>query len=293
MTKLKVLTQAIYVVLLLGCATASQAQLIVGHRGASHDAPENTLAAFRLAFEQKADGIEGDFWLTKDGHIACIHDADTLRVAGKKLLVSQTTLADLKKLDVGSWKGKQWKDERVPTLQEVFGLLPEGKILFIELKCGPEIVKPLTKVLANLSIKPEAYVVISFNEKTLAECKKQIPKVTTHWLTSYTKTKRNKTWRPVPADVFKALKQTNADGLGSQAKTTVFNAQSIERLREMGMKDFHVWTVDDVQTAKFYKRLGAFGITTNRPGYLRKALEKTGAFESKKPTKKEVKSPRD
>lgn len=86
-------------------------QLIVAHRGASYDAPENTLAAFRLAFEKDADGIEGDFYLTSDNRIVCIHDSDTERVAGKKLIVAKSTLAELKQLDVGSWKDKKWHAE--------------------------------------------------------------------------------------------------------------------------------------------------------------------------------------
>ena len=76
---------------------------LVAHRGASADAPENTIPAFQLAWEQGADAIEGDFHLTADGHIVCIHDEDTQKVAGKKLIVPESTLADLRKLDVGAW----------------------------------------------------------------------------------------------------------------------------------------------------------------------------------------------
>ena len=77
---------------------------IVAHRGASLDAPENTLAAFRLAWSQGADAIEGDFRLTKDGRIACLHDDTTQRTAGLDLTVADSTLAELRELDVGSWK---------------------------------------------------------------------------------------------------------------------------------------------------------------------------------------------
>ncbi len=83
-------------------------QLIVGHRGASHAAPENTLAAFDLAWQEGADGAEGDFRLTRDGRIVCIHDEDTERTAGKKLVVATTTLAELQQLDVGSWKDPRY-----------------------------------------------------------------------------------------------------------------------------------------------------------------------------------------
>ena len=64
-------------------------QMIVAHRGASHDAPENTLAAFKLAWQQQSDGIEGDFYLTADQQIVCIHDPDTERTAGTKRMVEQ------------------------------------------------------------------------------------------------------------------------------------------------------------------------------------------------------------
>ena len=70
------------------------AQQIVAHRGASHVAPENTIAAFRQAWREGADAIEGDFHLTKDGNIVCIHDADTKRTAGVSRSVANSTLED-------------------------------------------------------------------------------------------------------------------------------------------------------------------------------------------------------
>ena len=84
------------------CAATAQAQLVVAHRGASHDAPENTLAAFQLAWEQKADGIEADFYVTKDQQIVCIHDKTSIRVAPQQpeLFIAKSTLEDLQKLDV-------------------------------------------------------------------------------------------------------------------------------------------------------------------------------------------------
>ena len=73
--------------------------MIVAHRGASDDAPENTLEAFHLAWLQNADAIEGDFRLTKDEQIVCIHDEDTSRTCGKKLIVAESTYAELCQLD--------------------------------------------------------------------------------------------------------------------------------------------------------------------------------------------------
>src|SRR5438445_6957075 len=108
---------------------------IIAHRGASYDAPENTLASVKLAWEQKADAVEIDVHLSKDGSIVVIHDANTSKVAGVRKRVSDQTLAELKGLDVGRWKGPKWASERIATLDEVLATVPERKRLFIEIKC--------------------------------------------------------------------------------------------------------------------------------------------------------------
>lgn len=93
-----------FFVVLLGSSTTIDrtfAQSIVAHRGASFDAPENTLAAFNLAWEQGADAIEGDFYLTADQQIACIHDKTTKRTAGVELKVADSTLDQLRELEYG------------------------------------------------------------------------------------------------------------------------------------------------------------------------------------------------
>ncbi len=82
--------------------------MIVAHRGASGDAPENTLASFSLAWQQDADAIEGDFHLTSDGHIVCIHDSDTNRVSGTRLVINKSTLKELQELDIGSHFGDKF-----------------------------------------------------------------------------------------------------------------------------------------------------------------------------------------
>ena len=116
---------------------------IIAHRGASFDAPENTLSSFRLAWEQGADGIEGDFMLTSDGQIACFHDLDGQRLAGDPVVVKNSTLAKLQALDVGRWKGDRWRGERVPTLRDVLAIVPAGRKVVFELKDGPAIVSHL------------------------------------------------------------------------------------------------------------------------------------------------------
>src|SRR5580700_5266452 len=145
----------------------SEAVEIIGHRGASEDAPENTLASFRLAWTQNADAAETDVYLSKDGEIVVIHDANTRRVGGRDGKVVDQTLAELKQLDIGRWKGEQWAGERIPTLAELLAIIPEGKRLFIEIKCGPEIVPQLVEVIRKAHKRPEQTCLIGFSYEVM------------------------------------------------------------------------------------------------------------------------------
>ncbi len=248
-------------------------QLIIAHRGASYDAPENTLAAFRLAFEQGADAIESDWHLTSDGQVACLHDADTERVAGKKLVAAKSTLQELQTLDVGKWKDPKYADERIITLADALAIVPPGKKIFIELKSKAEIVPPIAKIIANSSLKPEQIVIISFHADAVAKSKKLMPNIKAYWLCGFKK-KKDGTPPPTVDEVAATIQKTRADGLDAEAVTDYVNADFIKRLNDLGCHDFSVWTVDDPAVAEFYKKLGAWSITTNRPGYLREELNK-------------------
>ena len=107
------------VMLVSSAAAKAEVPMITAHRGASHDAPENTLAAFRLAWDQNADAIEGDFRLSADGEIVCIHDADTRRTCGVQLVVAETPFTSLRDLDYGRWKAEASTGEPSPTRAEV------------------------------------------------------------------------------------------------------------------------------------------------------------------------------
>jgi glycerophosphoryl diester phosphodiesterase len=250
------------------------AQMIVAHRGASYDAPENTLSAFKLAMEQEADAFEADFYVTEDGHIVCFHDKDTERISGEKLSITATPFDRLRLLDVGLWKGPRWHGERMPTMEEVLAAVPERKKIFIELKSGPEIVAPMAEAIAASSLSPEQIVIISFNEDAVAECKKQLPHLKACWLCSFKEPKDGKGKKPPTADeVIATLKRIGADALDAEAVPERVNAAFIQRLRDAGFMEFHVWTVNEPKVARFYRDLGAASITTDRPGWLREQLE--------------------
>lgn len=245
--------------------------LIVAHRGASYDAPENTLAAFRLAWEQGADGIEGDFHLTADGEIACIHDKDTERVAGVKHVVAETPLATLRQLDVGAWKNPKFAGERMPTLAEVLAIVPAGKMFFIELKVGVEIVPGVLEAIDDSGIKPEQVVVISFDADAIAAVERARMGLRTQWLTDY-KQDEDGAWRPTEETVAMNLRKSGADALGSKANPAVLDAKFLNNLAAADVGEFGVWTVDDPEVARFYIERGAWSITTNRPAWLREQL---------------------
>lgn len=249
-----------------------RAQMIVGHRGASWDAPENTLAAFRLAWEQQADGVEGDFHFTKDQQIVCIHDADTERTAGRKLNVAESTLAELRALEYGSWKDAKFRGEPIPTFAEVLAVIPKDKLFVIELKTGPDIVPLLQKELERLQPAYDKLLIISFKKDTVAECKRRLPSIRAHWLTGYKQDKQTGVWSPTLAEVVAGLKSSQADGLGTQGNRTIVTADFIRQLRDHGLQEFHVWTVDDPADAAFFRSLGTVGITTNRPAFIRRQL---------------------
>lgn len=101
--------------------------LIIAHRGASAHAPENTIAAFDLAILMKADVIELDTKLTADGHVVVIHDQNVDRTTNGSGKVNNMPLAELRELDAGSHFGEDFKNEHIPTLEEVFELYT-GKI---------------------------------------------------------------------------------------------------------------------------------------------------------------------
>ena len=212
--------------------------LIIAHRGASGEAPENTMAAFKLAWELGADGIEGDFHLTRDGHIVAIHDKDTNKVTKwkNKLIVKKTNLQELQKIDVGSWKNEKYFKARIPTLEEVIDSLPMGKKIFIEIKCGTEIMKPLIHMI-NLKVKErpelkENISFISFDINVVRSCRSEWPEIEANYLVSYKKIKEISKWTPSENEVFQFLKLSLASGLGSQANKEVLKQSFIERLRQ-------------------------------------------------------------
>src|SRR3954470_24712212 len=217
-------------VLLIVCALspAATAQLIIGHRGASHDAPENTIPSYKLAIEQGADGFEGDYWLCAGGRILEPQHNDTKRVAGKKLIVTKAPFEKLRALDIGSWKDPKWHAERIPTLEKVLRIVPAGKKVFLELKSSAELAAPMAQVIEKSHVSPNQIVLISFHADAIAACKKEMPHIKALWLSGMKK-KKDGTPPPTADEVAKTLHRIHADGLDAEAAPDYFNADYIKR----------------------------------------------------------------
>lgn len=141
--------------------------LIIGHRGASAVAPENTMAAFREAIAAGADGIEFDVRLTKDGVPVVIHDSSLRRTGGVNQRVADLSLEELSKVDVGSWfKSGSFAGETVPSLAELFELFQTNdRSLYLEMKCdSPVEYRPLAEACCRMIDK------YSFKERVVVEC---------------------------------------------------------------------------------------------------------------------------
>lgn len=246
---------------------------IVGHRGAAHDAPENTLTSERLAWKQGADAVELDIHLSKDGRLPVIHDFNTKRTTGRDAEVKTLTLAELKALDAGSTKGAQFAGEKIPSLDEMIALIPPGRRLFVEIKTGPEIVPELEHCLQRTGASEKNITIISFNYDSLREVRQRLPHLPTLFLVGYAKPGSSKPGavpQPTFDEVLAKAKDAGLTGLDLQ-NTWPLTAEDGKRIKAAGLQ-LHVWTVDDPAIAKHWIELGADGITTNRPGWLRQQL---------------------
>jgi glycerophosphoryl diester phosphodiesterase len=241
---------------------------IIAHRGASYQAPENTMAAVTLGWEKRAN-VEVDVYLSKDNRMVVIHDASTKRTAGGvDLKVKESTADQLRALDVGSFKAKEFAGERIPFLAEVVRSIPPKQKLYIEIKCGQEILPALRQLLVE-SGKISQVVIIGFNLETVAESKKLID-VPTYWLKGTDKDKNTKQWIPHDPKLVQTAKDKGLDGL--DVDFAGVTEEFVRAAKAAGQK-LYVWTVDDPAEARRLVQLGVDGITTNRPDWLRERLK--------------------
>ncbi|MGO1372331.1 MAG: glycerophosphodiester phosphodiesterase [Senegalia sp. (in: firmicutes)] len=149
--------------------------IIYAHRGAKGYRPENTMAAFKLAMEMGADGIETDIHLSKDGYLVLIHDEKVDRTTTKKGYIKDMTLDQIKLLDAGSKFSEEFAGEEIPTLEELIILTKDTDIILnIEIKNNkmnyPKIEEKLVELIKKYKIE-ERVIISSFNHNTIYKIK--------------------------------------------------------------------------------------------------------------------------
>ncbi|MDQ1611136.1 MAG: glycerophosphoryl diester phosphodiesterase [Pyrinomonadaceae bacterium] len=247
----------------------SNLPLIIGHRGASAVAPENTLAAFARALRDGADGIEFDVRLARDGVPVVIHDATLRRTAGVDVPIASLSSSDLAAIDVGSWFNRRhparadaaYARETVPTLARVFETIaPHCRVLYVELKCeAGEINTLVERVVAEIRAhKLERSVVIESFTLAILEAKRIAPDVRT------SAALQRRPTRPLllARTLFKHARDYRADELA--LSRSLVSRRTVEAARARGLQTV-VWTVDHPSWYGRARALGLHAIMTNDP----------------------------
>ena len=259
---MKRIVQVATAVLLLSVTVVSSASAtrFISHRGESASLPENTMTAFRAAINGGADGFECDVYLTSDNEIVCIHDATTARTTDGNLTVATSTLAQLKALDAGSWMGAQFAGERIPTLSEALSLARDGFEIYVEIKCGTEIIPYLNTVItAEPNATPERVVFICFDSNVIAALRQQFPAYRAYWLSNSSASGSNVS--PSAANAITFLQAMGANGLNLQDHANL-DAGYVDAIKAAGFS-FHVWTVNGLSRAAQLTAMGVETVTSD------------------------------
>lgn len=235
---------------------------IIAHRGASGEAPENTLAAFRLAWKQQADGIELDVHLSRDRRIMVHHDLDTERCAGVRHVIAETDSRVLRNLDVGRWKGERFAGEPIPFLDEVLATVPAGRRVLVELKCGPDIVPVLVNKLREMEPNGPRLALISFQLDTLVAAHGAVPEIPCYYLIEAGSAGYG-------YDDIRLAKEKGFAGL--DLEYTGIDADFAGAIRRAGL-ELLAWTVNDPGQLRPLRDFGVGGITTDWPAVMRESL---------------------
>jgi glycerophosphoryl diester phosphodiesterase len=237
--------------------------LVIGHRGASADAPENTIAAFELALEQGADGLELDVHLSADEQPVVIHDFTLERTTDGAGPVSGHRVRELKRLDAGGWRAPRFRGQRVQTLQEVLERFRDRARFWIELKGGSELYPGIEeRVVSMVEIYDvvERALVQSFDHAAIARVRTLNREIQVGALVAR-----------APLDP--GLLRPEAVGAICPG-VEVLTEGLLGEIRGAGL-GCYVWTVNEPAQMDRLVEWGVTGIITDRPGLLRARLGRT------------------
>ncbi len=240
-----------------------EAPLVIGHRGASYHAPENTLPAFRLALEQGADAVELDAKLTGDGHVIALHDPTLERTTNGRGRPGDLALEDLRRLDAGAWMGRVFRGTRIPTLDEILGELGDRLLFNIELTNyrtpGDRLVEHVIDVVRVRKMQSRV-LLSSFFRRNLAEARRLEPEIAVGHLIG-----------PTRLAAIDWLRGTPVSTQAVHPYHLLASPRAVRRWHRQGRRVI-VYTVDQVKRMQGLWRIGVDGIITNDPGKARQSV---------------------
>ena len=227
----------------------------IAHRGASGEFPENTRLAFVKAIEARADMIELDCQLSRDGHVVVFHDEKLRRTTGARGALRDKTLAQLKTLDIGQWRKKAYKGERILTLEEALETVAGNVDLCVEIKSfaasPPGIELKLLFILSHYDYLDRT-TISSFDYRVLDRVRELAPDATIAVLFG----------SHIKDDPFAAASRLGAVSINVQKELA--SREFLRSAWDNGL-DVHVWTINDVRQMEEFASLGIQGMITDFP----------------------------
>jgi len=238
--------------------------LAVAHRGDPLVKPQNTESAFRSALQYDIDMIETDINMSKDGVPVIIHDQSVDHLSNGSGRVADMTLAQLKKLDFGSWMGEAFAGERIMTLDECLDLVRDTDVaLNLEIKNGPVVYPDIAeKALASITDHGmnDRVIISSFDHRLIRQIKSIEPKILTAIL-----------YHAGLIDHIAPAKDAIADGIHPEHSTVT--EELVRTAKEAGLF-VNTWTVDGEDRMRKLRDMGVSGIISNLPGLLVDTIKK-------------------
>jgi glycerophosphoryl diester phosphodiesterase len=233
----------------------------VAHRGASRYAPENTLAAFRLALEHGAPAVECDVQRTKDGHLVVLHDQTVDRTTDGRGEVADYALRDLQRLDAGRWRGPEFAGERIPLLGDVLDTIRGRALLQLEIKNTPRPYEGIERQILDAVRQrdmEEDVLIMSFDHESIRTARGLSPRIAMGILYA--------------ARLIDGPDAARAAGADALCIEWTFATEDVVTQAHGAGLGLCVWTVDDEGAIRLCLARGVDGITSNDTRLLGRVL---------------------
>ena len=257
--------------------------VLYGHRGDQEMGLQNTMSAFRGAWQNNCRGVELDVRQTKDGKLICFHDADFSKLAGDKRKVANLTYDEIKKIDISCFKHPMFKDEHPPLLEEVFAEMPKGFNLHIEVKANSvdgDFPQRLRELMQKYRVASEQITVVSFDEDVLRNLNRKTPGIQNMWIVGLRCCRnlgmgKGDDITKVEDKLIAKLKDIGCTGVSFAAGDSriKFDRRFTDKLKKSGLQ-YSFWLVNDLWQLRRLAEYGAETVLSDRPVSLQYAWEK-------------------